>query len=79
MKLVTEFKEFALRGSVLDLAVAVVIGAAAKAAGAATLNYGLFTNAVVQFLLVAFVVFLAVRQINRWTRKPAEVVTPTMS
>lgn len=121
MTLRAEFKEFALKGNVVDLAIAVIIGAAfgriisslvddmlmpvigavtgdrdfgdyfitlsggrydtlaaAKAAGAATLNYGLFINAVVQFLIVALVIFIVVRQLNRWTRKPAEEVTPTM-
>lgn len=121
MGLIKEFKEFALKGNVIDLAVGVVIGAAfgrivgslvddivmpilgvlvgqhkfddyfitlsdgtypslaaAKAAGAATLNYGMFVNAVVQFLIVAFVIFLVLKQINRWTRKPAQEVTPTM-
>ena len=109
-----EFKEFAMRGNVLDLAVGVIIGAAfgkivaslvddvlmppigrivgkvdfsslfisldgrtfdslaaAKAAGAPTLNYGLFINAVINFLIVAFVVFLVVRTFNRWVPKPA--------
>jgi len=42
--------------------------AAAKAAGAATINYGIFLNTVVDFLIVAFVLFLLVRQINRWNR-----------
>lgn len=112
-----EFKEFAMRGSVLDLAVGVIIGAsfgkivsslvedvlmppigkllgkvdfstlyinlsqktyatlaAAKADGAATLNYGLFINTVINFVIVSFCVFLVVRQVNRWTRKP---VAPT--
>jgi large conductance mechanosensitive channel len=112
-----EFKTFALRGNVLDLAVGVVIGAAfgkivtsfvsdilmppiglilgrvdfaslfvnlsgqpyptiaaAKAAGAPTLNYGLFLNAVVDFLIVTFAVFLLVRQVNRWT-EPAKAPT----
>ena len=121
MGLIKEFKEFALKGSVIDLAVAVIIGAAfgkivssavddiimpvldviagkhdfsdyfitlsgghyetlvqAKAAGAATLNYGLFINNIVQFLIFALAIFLMVRQINRMTRKPAESVTPTM-
>jgi large conductance mechanosensitive channel len=107
-----EFREFAMRGSVIDLAVGVVIGAAfgkivtslvedlimpvvglalggvdftnlfisltgqdfptlaaAKAAGAPTLNYGLFLNAVLTFLIVAFAVFLLVRQINRMRRQ----------
>jgi large conductance mechanosensitive channel len=45
--------------------------AAAKAAGAATLNYGLFLNTVINFLIVAFAVFLLVRQVNRLAPKPA--------
>jgi len=103
-----EFKAFVMRGNVLDLAVAVIIGAAfgkiisslvgdvlmppigrvlgsvdfsglyinltgtsypslpaAKAAGAATINYGLFLNATVDFLIVAFVLFLVIRTANR--------------
>jgi len=44
--------------------------AAAKAAGAPTLNYGLFINAVINFLIVAFAVFLVVRQMNRLFPKP---------
>ena len=103
-----EFREFASRGNVVDLAVGVIIGAAfgkivtslvndllmpplgllmgkvdfsdmfvsldgthyptiaaAKAAGAPTLNYGLFVNAVIQFVIVAFAVFMLVKQINR--------------
>ena len=110
-----EFKEFAIKGNVVDLAVAVVIGAAfakiinsfvddllmppiglligkhdissyfvtlspghyetlaqAKAAGAATLNYGVFLATVVNFLIVALGVFLVVRQIIKMTRKPAQ-------
>jgi large conductance mechanosensitive channel len=106
-----EFKEFAVRGNVLDLAIGVIIGAAfgkivtslvddvimppiglllgpvdfsnrfvsltgkhydslaqAKAAGAPTLNYGLFFNALITFLIVAFVVFLIVRAVNRMRR-----------
>jgi large conductance mechanosensitive channel len=43
--------------------------AAARAAGAVTLNYGLFINAVVQFLIVAFAVFVIVKQVNRFRRK----------
>jgi len=115
-----EFKEFAVKGSVVDLAVGVIIGAAfgkiitslvndlimppiglivgkvdfsnlfvdlsgqhhtslseAKAAGAATLNYGLFINNVIDFVIVAFAVFLMVRQFNRWKQKPAAVVPNT--
>jgi large conductance mechanosensitive channel len=112
-----EFKEFAMRGNVIDLAVGVIIGAAfgkivsslvddiimppiglalhgvdfsnfyialkgshlpslveAKQAGAVTLNYGLFLNTVINFLIVAFCVFLLVQQVNRWTRKPQPAV-----
>jgi large conductance mechanosensitive channel len=108
-----EFKEFALRGSVIDLAVGVVIGAAfgtvvksftddilmppiglltgrhdfsnsffaidgkhydtlaqAKAAGAATLNYGIFVNNIITFLIVAFAVFMLVRWFNALKKKP---------
>lgn len=109
-----EFRDFAVRGNVIDLAVGLIIGAAfgkivtsfvsdilmpplglllghvdfsnlfinlsakhyeslaeAKAAGAATLNYGLFINTLLDFIIVAFAVFLLVRQVNRLTRKPA--------
>ena len=114
-----EFKEFAMRGNVLDMAVGIIIGAAfgqivnsfvqdvlmppigrllghvdfsnlfvnltgthyatiaaAKAAGAATLNYGLFLNTVINFLIVAFAVFLLVRQVNRLAPKPAPAAAP---
>ena len=107
MSMMKEFREFAARGNVIDLAVGVIIGAAfgkivtslvddivmppiglllggvdftnkfvalngahydtiaqAKAAAAPTINYGNFINTIVQFLIVAFVVFLMVRQIN---------------
>ena len=104
-----EFKKFAMRGSVVDLAVGVVIGAsftgiinslvkdiimppiglalggvdfsnffvvikgdravdtlsAAAAAKAVTINYGLFVNAVINFLIVAFVLFILLRQMNK--------------
>jgi len=113
-----EFKEFAMRGSVLDLAVGVVIGAAfgkivssmvddilmppigrllgkvdfsnlfinlgdksfdtlaaAKAAGAPTLNYGNFINTIINFLIVAFCIFLVVRSVNKWLPKPPAPVT----
>lgn len=46
--------------------------AAAKAANAATINYGTFLNTVIDFIIVAFVIFLMIRQVNRW--KPAPVV-----
>jgi large conductance mechanosensitive channel len=108
-----DFKAFLMRGNVLDLAVAVIIGAsfgavvtsfvsdllmppigrmlggvsfadlfvslsgqsyptlaAAKAAGAPTLNYGVFINTVINFVIVAFVVFLLMRGVNRMTAKP---------
>jgi large conductance mechanosensitive channel len=113
-----EFKEFAMRGNVLDLAVGIIIGAAfgkivssfvadvlmppiglllggvnfgnlfvnlssggyatieaAKAAGAPTLNYGVFLQAIVDFLIVAFAVFLLVRTVNRM-QKPAPAAPP---
>ncbi|MGA9591941.1 MAG: large conductance mechanosensitive channel protein MscL, partial [Candidatus Acidiferrales bacterium] len=50
--------------------------AAAKAAGAATINYGVFINNVIDFLIVAFVIFLLVRVINRWN-KPAPAAPST--
>jgi large conductance mechanosensitive channel len=107
-----EFKKFAMRGNVVDLAIGIIIGASfgkiitslvsdvlmppiglilgkvnisgksyaslaeAKAAGAATINYGLFLNTIVDFLIVAFVIFLLVQQINRWN-KPAPAAAPT--
>jgi large conductance mechanosensitive channel len=49
--------------------------AAAKAAGAPTLNYGVFLNAVINFLIVAFAVFLLVQQVNRLFPKPAPAPT----
>ena len=114
-----EFKEFAMRGNVLDMAVGIIIGAAfgkivtsfvedvmmpplgrlighvdfsnmfislngqhydsietAKKAGAA-LSYGTFLNTIINFLIVAFAVFLLVRMVNRWTTKPAPPAAPT--
>ena len=110
-----EFKEFAMRGNVLDMAIGIIIGAAfgkivssfvadvlmppiglllgkvdfsnlfinlsgqtfpsveaAKAAGAATLNYGMFLNTVIDFLIVAFAIFLLIKQVNRLMPKKAE-------
>ncbi len=49
--------------------------AAAKAAGAPTLNYGLFINAVINCVIVAFAVFLVVRQVNRLSPKPVAAAT----
>jgi large conductance mechanosensitive channel len=116
-----EFKEFAMRGNVLDLAIGVVIGAAfgkivssfvsdvlmppigkltggvdfsnlflvlgtghfdslkaAKDAGVATLNYGAFINAVIDFLIVAFSIFLVVKAVNRAMPKPVPAPAPPM-
>jgi large conductance mechanosensitive channel len=113
-----DFREFAARGNVIDLAVGVIIGAAfgkivtsavtdvimppvgmglgrvdftslfialtgvhypslaaAQAAGAPTINYGRFLNTIIEFLIVAFVVFMLVRQLNRL--KTPEPGTPT--
>lgn len=115
-----EFKAFAMRGNVLDMAVGIIIGGAfgrivssfvndvmmpplgllagkvdfsnlfltlagekaasleaARAAGAVTLNYGVFLTTVIDFILVAFAVFLLVRQVNRWTAAPAAPPAPT--
>ncbi|MDI9612921.1 MAG: large conductance mechanosensitive channel protein MscL [Acidobacteriota bacterium] len=114
-----EFKEFAMKGNVLDMAVGIIIGAAfgkivtsfvadilmppigmlmgnmdfsnlfftlsggefaslaaAKEAGAATLNYGVFLNTIIDFLIVAFAIFLLVRQVNRFKRKEEAAPVP---
>lgn len=114
------FKEFAMRGNVIDLAVGVIIGAAfgkivsslvddiimppigrllghvnftdffislngthyetladARKFAAPTINYGLFLNTVINFLIVAFCVYLLVQQVNRWTKKPEPAAAPT--
>ena len=114
-----EFREFVMRGNFVDLAIAVIIGAAfgkiitsfvedvlmppiglalgnvdfanlfinlsgkdyvsvaaAKAAGAATLNYGIFLNHIINFVIIAFVIFLLIKQINRM-QKPAAAPAPT--
>lgn len=118
-----EFKTFAMRGNVVDMAVGIIIGGAfgtivkslvddmlmpplglllggvdfsnffvvlkeggtpgpyagvvdAKAAGAVSLNYGLFLNSVVSFLIVAFAVFLLIRSVNSMQR-PAPAAAPT--
>ena len=113
-----EFKEFAMKGNVLDMAIGIIIGAAfgkiitslvadvimppiglilgrvdfsslflslsgthydslaaAKTAGAPTINYGVFLNNLVDFLIVAFVIFLVVRQVNQW-KKPVPAAAP---
>src|SRR6478752_1899916 len=79
-----EFKKFAMRGNVLDLAVGVIKGdrtvdtlAAAKAAKDVTINYGLFINAVINFLIIAFVLFLMLRQLNKLVApKPSTEAAP---
>jgi large conductance mechanosensitive channel len=100
-----EFRDFAMRGNVLDLAIAVIIGGAfgkivtslvndilmpliglimggvnfselAFQVGNAVIKWGSFIQAVVDFLIVAFVVFLIVRTMNRF-KKPAPVAAPT--
>lgn len=65
-----EFKEFAVKGNIIDLAIGVIIGAA-------TLNYGLFLNTVINFLIISFSIFLVIRQLNRFKKKqePAPVIT----
>jgi large conductance mechanosensitive channel len=120
-----EFKEFAMRGNVVDMAVGIVIGAAfgtivssfvndiimppiglllgkldfsnlfvvlkqgkdigpyaslatAKAAGAVTFNYGMFVNTIINFLIVAFAIFIVIRNMNKLKReKVAPAVEPT--
>jgi large conductance mechanosensitive channel len=121
-EMLKEFKEFAMKGNVVDLAVGIVIGGAfgkivssfvgdilmppiglllgkvdfanlfislsgksfsslqeAKAAGAPTLNYGLFFSTILDFVIVAFAVFLMIKQINRLKREeaPAPAVPAT--
>jgi len=114
-----EFREFAMRGNVLDLAIGFIIGAAfsrivtslvndiimppiglvlgkvdfsnlfinlsgtsyatlkqAQDAGAATINYGVFLNDVIDFVIVAFVLFLLIRQVNRFIQKPEAPAAP---
>ena len=112
-----EFKEFAMKGSVIDMAVGIIIGvafgaiikslvddvlmppiglllgnvdfsnlflvikegkvagpyaslAAAKAAGAVSVNIGLFINTIISFLIVAFSVFLVIKNVNRFKKEP---------
>ena len=115
-----EFKEFAMRGNVMDMAVGIIIGAAfgkivssfvqdvlmppigllmggadfsnyfvalngqtyatlaaAKEAGAATINYGVFLNSVLDFLIVAFAIFIMVRQVNKLKKEEPPPPAPT--
>lgn len=112
-----EFKEFALKGNMIDLAIGVIIGGAfskivtslvndiimpvlslltgkldftnlfislngqkystlaeAQAAGASTINYGSFITGVIDFLIVAFVIFIIVKQLNKLHKEPEKVV-----
>ena len=114
-----EFRDFAMRGNVIDLAVGIIIGAAfttivnslvndtimpplglliggidfsnffvtlkggsyptleaAKAAAAVTMNYGLFINAIIRFMIVAFAIFILVKQINRLAREEPKAPPP---
>jgi large conductance mechanosensitive channel len=117
--MIKEFKEFIMRGSVIDLAIGIIIGAAfgsivssfvndivmppiglllgrvdfanlylnlsdttyaslaeAQEAGAATINYGLFINTVIEFLIIALVIFLVIRQFNRLRREEEAAPPP---
>lgn len=113
-----DFKKFALKGNVIDLAVAVIIGGAfgkivtslvndiimpplglilgkvdfgeryinlssntykslteAKAAGAPTINYGMFLNNIIQFLIIAFSIFIVIKQLDRFKKKEEVIET----
>jgi large conductance mechanosensitive channel len=115
-----EFKEFAMKGNVLDMAVGIIIGAAfgkiitslvsdilmpplglllgkvdfsglfinisgqsyatlaeAQKANAATVNYGLFINSIINFIIVAFAIFLMIKQVNRLKKAPAAAAPTT--
>ena len=104
MKFLKEFKAFAMRGNVIDMAVGVVIGGAFSSivnalvtniitpligiltggidisalsvmVGSAKLEYGIFLNAILQFIIIAFALFLVVKAINK-LRKPAPAPAP---
>ncbi len=118
--MLNEFKKFAMRGNVIDLAIGVVIGGAfgkiatslvndvlmppiglllgkvdfsnlyinisggkyeslaqAQEAGAVTINYGLFLNTIIDFVIVAFVIFMLVRQINKLEKPEEKPATPS--
>ncbi len=126
MSMIKEFKEFAVKGNVVDMAIGIVIGAAfgaiikslvadvimppiglllgnvdfsnlfivlkegakaagpyaalaeAKAAGAVTVNYGLFINTIISFLIIAFAIFIVIKQINNLKKKEEpKPVSPT--
>ncbi|MBM7663143.1 large conductance mechanosensitive channel [Bacillus mesophilus] len=118
MKFFHDFREFAVRGNVIDMGIGVIIGTAfgkivdslvtdiimppiglmlgkvdfsnlfinlsnedvhtvleAREAGAATINYGLFVNTIIHFVIVAFATYLIIRQINRMKKAPMESIT----
>lgn len=122
MSFLKAFKEFAMKGNVMDLAIGVIIGAAfgkivsslvndiimplftlitgknnfanhfislagdpwkyttiaaAKEDGISTLNYGLFITSIIDFLIIALVIFIAIKQIDRFKPKPAPTVVTT--
>jgi large conductance mechanosensitive channel len=115
-----EFKEFAMKGNVLDMAIGIIIGAAfgkiissmvsdilmppigmlmgkvdfsslfinltgqpfpslaaAKSAGAPTINYGVFLQTILDFVIVAFVIFMVVKQVNRFKKPDAPPAPPS--
>mgnify|MGYP003164519904 CR=1 FL=1 len=82
-KFFEEFKAFAMRGNVLDMAVGVVIGGAFTAisdvgihVGDVMIGIGSFINAIINFLIVAFVLFVVIKTINALHKKPAEPEAP---
>ena len=114
MSMIKEFKEFAMKGNVLDMAVGIIIGAAfgkivsslvndvimppiglllgkvdfsnlsitlmekTAEAEAVTIKYGMFINTILDFVLVAFAIFLLIKQVNRFKRKE-EAVAPALT
>jgi len=119
LKILKDFKEFAMKGNMVDMAVGIIIGVAfgkiisslvsdilmppiglllgkmdfsnlfinlsgeyypslvaAKEAGISTINYGIFLNNIIDFIIVAFVVFLLIRQINKLKRKEEKETKP---
>jgi large conductance mechanosensitive channel len=112
MGMLKEFKEFAMRGNVVDMAVGIIIGVAfgkiisslvndvimppiglllgdvdfgqlaitlkekTVAAEAVTIKYGVFINTIVDFIIVAFAIFIVIRQLNRYKRKKEEELVP---
>lgn len=112
MKMLQEFKEFAIRGNIVDMAVGIIIGVAfgkivssfvsdvimppigallggvdfsklsisireaSEGVEAVTLNYGMFINTVIDFIIIAFAIFMAIKAINKLKKK--EEVKPTV-